>query len=362
MAPGGGALARPAASEQKVDSLIASGVLQEDRIVILRGFVRASVPASMQENQPAGPYLATLLAADGSVLAERSFGPMEIAEEEPRDTGLFNLILPWSEGAEAVSITREGTELAYLSASSSAPTVRLVSPNGGEQWGAGGEQTVRWEAADSDGDTLTALLQYSIDDGQTWRAVNVGTPALEWTIDLAELSGSDRARMRVVVSDGFHTVSDDSDGVFHVDPKPPEIRITSPLDGSVYQHGWPIPLQAFAEDREDVDLAGGAGLMWTSDRDGELGSGASLWPDGLSSGRHTITATVTDSDGMTASRSVSIVIRNPDGSLPEEPAPPATPNRWPAILAGAGLAAAVGIVLVMAGGLAWLRARRKRQA
>jgi hypothetical protein len=360
MAPGGGGLARSAAAEEKVEALVAGGVLQEGRAVILRGFTRISVPAAQIEQQPSGPYTASLLAADGSVLVERAFGPMEIGEAEPGESGFFHLLLPWLDGGQAVSITREGEELALVNASGAAPTVRLISPNGGERWGASGEQTVQWESMDEDGDTLTTIVQVSIDDGLMWRAVHLGGAETEWTVDLSALTGSDRARVRVVVSDGFHTASDDSDAAFHVDPKPPEIVLLQPRDGAVFRHGYPIPLQALAEDREDAEVAGGETIGWASDRDGELGRGASLWPQGLSAGWHTITASVTDADGMTDSQSVRIVIRNPDGSLPEEPVPPAAPNRWPAILAGAGVAAAVGAALVLAGGLAWLRTRRRR--
>src|SRR5439155_876583 len=57
-------------------------------------------------------------------------------------------------------------------------------------------------------------------------------------------------------------------------------------------------------DAEEGDL--GAAIHWTSSRDGALGTGASFALSTLSTGTHTITASVTDAAGRTASRSVTI--------------------------------------------------------
>jgi len=48
-----------------------------------------------------------------------------------------------------------------------APTVAFTSPAGGEKWSK--TQTVRWNGADPDSDTLSYELFYSGDEGQTWK-------------------------------------------------------------------------------------------------------------------------------------------------------------------------------------------------
>ncbi len=53
-------------------------------------------------------------------------------------------------------------------------------------------------------------------------------------------------------------------------------------------------------------------LIWTSSIDGEIGTGTSFSRSDLSVGTHTITLTVTDSQGATGTDSVSITI-NPSG-------------------------------------------------
>ena len=70
----------------------------------------------------------------------------------------------------------------------------------------------------------------------------------------------------------------------------------------------PIVFAAIAGDR-DQELDDEA-VVWSSDRDGVLGSGASLTrgADTLSEGKHTITATVTDDEGATATDTVEIEV------------------------------------------------------
>jgi chitinase len=52
----------------------------------------------------------------------------------------------------------------------------------------------------------------------------------------------------------------------------------------------------------------GAHLVWTSSRQGVLGTGSHMATSGLSSGAHVLTLTAADSKGMSATASVSIFI------------------------------------------------------
>jgi arylsulfatase A-like enzyme len=81
----------------------------------------------------------------------------------------------------------------------------------------------------------------------------------------------------------------------------PWLTITAPQDGAGVAGGG-VVLAATALDPEDGDLSGA--VEWSSDRDGALASPADLSP-----GPHVITAAVTDSDGQTVTRQVTVQVR-----------------------------------------------------
>jgi hypothetical protein len=89
-------------------------------------------------------------------------------------------------------------------------------------------------------------------------------------------------------------------------PVPPGVVITAPASGVEVRQGDAIGFSAVADDPTEGDLS--AGLIWSSDLDGDFGSGASFSYAGLSFGAHLITARVTDAEGATGSASVTVVI------------------------------------------------------
>ena len=102
---------------------------------------------------------------------------------------------------------------------------------------------------------------------------------------------------------------DDIDGITFLYPgesnSSPTVTITNPTDGSTYGSGATINFDGTASDAEDDNLT--ASLVWTSDIDGQIGTGGSFSTI-LSDGTHTITTQVTDSGGATASSSITITI------------------------------------------------------
>ena len=86
----------------------------------------------------------------------------------------------------------------------------------------------------------------------------------------------------------------------------PMATILSPADGEVETKGRSVHFEGSGSDAEDGILKGKS-LVWTSDREGQVGTGGSFGTK-LSSGSHLITLTVTDSDGDTDTAQVSITI------------------------------------------------------
>ncbi len=83
-----------------------------------------------------------------------------------------------------------------------------------------------------------------------------------------------------------------------------------------YNQGDTITFTGTGEDAEDGTPTGSS-LVWTSSIDGQIGTGGSFTRNGLSAGTHTITLTVTDSDGATGSDLVSITVNTPGNTPPQ---------------------------------------------
>lgn len=86
----------------------------------------------------------------------------------------------------------------------------------------------------------------------------------------------------------------------------PTVLVTSPADGASADAGTPIALTATATDPEQGDLT--ASIVWTSNRDGVLGTGGNLLVGTLSVGSHVLTASATDGGQSTGEDQVDLTI------------------------------------------------------
>ena len=87
---------------------------------------------------------------------------------------------------------------------------------------------------------------------------------------------------------------------------PPVVKITGPANKSTRLPDTMITFNATATDAEDGDV--GTSVYWTSNLQGELGTGASIQRDDLVAGTHLITAVAADSAGHAPSRSITLTI------------------------------------------------------
>ena len=86
----------------------------------------------------------------------------------------------------------------------------------------------------------------------------------------------------------------------------PVVTIMTPADTTTFGSGASVSFTGDASDTEDADLTS-ADLVWTSDIDNQIGTGASFSAT-LSDGNHTITAAASDSDGKTGADVVAITV------------------------------------------------------
>ncbi len=94
-----------------------------------------------------------------------------------------------------------------------------------------------------------------------------------------------------------------------VENRLPVVTLTSPADGSDHVLGDPVSLAGSAEDPEYGTLSG-TSLGWSSNRDGDLGTGSPLLTSSLTLGTHVITLTATDKNGGVGTVSRTITISN----------------------------------------------------
>ena len=139
----------------------------------------------------------------------------------------------------------------------------------------------------------------------------------------------------------FHPIAGDAftdSGVASCVSYEPELSVASPASGASFAWGTPIEFAGSASDVEAGDL--GANLVWTSNIDGVIGSGASFERT-LSCGAHQVTVSVADGHGGSDEETLSLLVG---------------PDDCPVYPQGCGLGPE--LLLVM-GGLA-LAARRAR--
>jgi Flp pilus assembly protein TadG len=175
------------------------------------------------------------------------------------------------------------------------PTVGIWTPHDGDRFEQGEEITFLGFASEMFEGDLSHLIQ--------------------WYDNGVLLASNTQTFVRSDLPAGLHTITasvTDSDGqtasvslTIVIEPRtPPNLVIVSPVDGAYYARASAIAFSGVATDAEDGDIS--ASIVWSSDLDGVIGTGANVSSSTLRVGTHVITASVTDSDGMTTTLSISI--------------------------------------------------------
>ncbi len=259
---------------------------------------------------PTGVYSLAAYGSSGQLVGQIPFAPPTPVIEDTNDPplGSFAVFVPKSWDASRIAIFHGDTEIGSVSASSSAPEVTVVSPNGGETLAAD-SVLIEWNGQDDDGDALTYTVLYSANGGGTWDTLAVDATDPNITVDTGWLAGTTQGVIRVIASDGFNSGQDDSDGFFTVGNKAPEVILQSPAENQMFTGVQQVFFEAMAYDIEDGPLSG-ANLVWRSDVDGVLGTGekTNLEATDLTEGSHLITVEATDSNGASTTRATTVLV------------------------------------------------------
>lgn len=180
------------------------------------------------------------------------------------------------------------------------PTAAITSPATGSTFGQGQFITLSGTGTDTEDGQLqgNSLVWSSQIDGQ------IGTGS---SITISNLSSGTHT-IRLAATDSVGTTGTSSITVT-VGNSPPTATINFPENGAELNEGEGITFSGTGSDPEDGVLSGNA-LVWRSNKDGQIGIGTFPFVSYLSSGTHTITLSVTDSDGAAGTDTVALTIGN----------------------------------------------------
>lgn len=178
------------------------------------------------------------------------------------NTGTYQWTVPniiTTQGKIKVSLTTtdgsiiEDTSDTAFEIRNSIPVVRVISPKGAERWETGSQQSITWNATDTDGIAAVSLY-YSINNGLTWTAIASGITNSEtyaWTLPSVT---STQALVKIIAVDKFgNQGSAQSDSVFTITNGAPKVTVITPNGGNSYTTGSSVQITWTASDYDGID-------------------------------------------------------------------------------------------------------------
>jgi|GEM_PF-6816485 len=183
------------------------------------------------------------------------------------------------------------------------PEVTITAPEDGSTHTQGTGIPFEGGAVDAEGSALTG-------DALVWTSDVDGVFGAGTTLTFSDFSVGTHVITLAATDGGGETgVSSISITIEEGVIPPPEVNIIRPFEGGLHPNNGNIFFEGEAFDSENGALTGDA-LVWTSDRDGGIGFGASFVTS-LSVGVHEIRLTATDSKGATGEALVTIRVIAP---------------------------------------------------
>ncbi len=255
------------------------------------------------------------LDGNGNILATQAISvDFHVNTNPPRQLthAPFEGTMRFPEGATSFQIVENSTVLKELHVNPTLPQIGNVTPSTPGTTVAG-QFRITWTSADAAKIPLTYKVEYNPETANSssqWMVLTADLAKNLWTENFDDLPGGTSAQLRVTATDGVNAVSATS-ATFTVPPKPPEIFIGELEWGKDYEYGAEVLLEAEAYDLKDEWLPDNQ-FVWSSNLNGVLGVGSALIVDNLNPGEHIITASATNSSGLTATAQTTLTVSSCD--------------------------------------------------
>ena len=179
------------------------------------------------------------------------------------------------------------------------PVATIQTPAAGTSFAQGETISFTGSATDPEYGALTgaSLVWTSSLDGQ----IGTGTSFSSSTLSVGTHT------ITLTVTDPREAVGTISISITVLANQAPTTVVSAPANGATFDEGETVTFTGSATDPEDGALTGVA-LVWSSNIDGQIGTGGSFTRDDLSPGTHTINLTATDSEGASGITSFVIII------------------------------------------------------
>lgn len=227
------------------------------------------------------PFEVRILGADDQVLTTGAFAPQLIYP--PRDGKMFQAFrirMPSNPDARRIVLLFDGKVVESRPVSDTAPKVNGAIALPDEKRGF---ISVTWELT-SKNELQGMYVRASADGGNSWTAFNVASGERQLNIAINSLPVGDSVIVQIFAVAGMRTGSWTSERLPLMVGRS-GLMIIRPQGNLSVGRGEAIELIATTHHG-----SGSEGIIWSSDRDGELGSGAHLVILSLSPGHHQITA------------------------------------------------------------------------
>ncbi len=265
-------------------------------VKLLDGFTLDGPPTKSQGKE--SHYSLELHDADGGVLYAKRLTLEEAHQDLGHSHTEYFQSVPAQDGA-AKLVFKCGHEngAQVIDLPEQPPEIKLKKKTRRGKGAMSGKLTLEWSGKCAPGESLTYMVRFSNDGGETWRPVVIGLKETKFDVDLDQLPSGDDCRLQVLASTILRTAAAETDP-FAVTRKPRQAMIAPVEDPTETRPARHVELAgcAYSPDGccEDEEL------MWFSSLQGYLGAGSHLIANDLMPGEHVISLVAPDDcDGET---------------------------------------------------------------